>query len=53
LELKAVDGRMTGAALVEVENLAHLQKIMRAARRVKGITDVQRRERISADEHTA
>ena len=53
MELKAVDGRMTGAALVEVENLAHLQKIMRAARRVKGITDVQRRERISADEHTS
>jgi GTP diphosphokinase / guanosine-3',5'-bis(diphosphate) 3'-diphosphatase len=50
MELKTVDGRVSGAALVEVENLAHLQRIMRAARRVKGITDVARRERISAEE---
>jgi GTP pyrophosphokinase len=53
LDLKAVDGRMTGAALVEVENLAHLQRIMRAARRVKGVSDVQRRERISSEEHAS
>jgi GTP pyrophosphokinase len=50
LELKSVDGRVTGAALVEVENLSHLQKIMKAARRVKGITEVARRERITAEE---
>jgi guanosine-3',5'-bis(diphosphate) 3'-pyrophosphohydrolase len=50
LELKSVDGRVTGAALVEVENLAHLQKIMKAARRVKGLTEIARRERISADD---
>jgi GTP diphosphokinase / guanosine-3',5'-bis(diphosphate) 3'-diphosphatase len=49
LELRSVDGRVTGAALVEVENLTHLQKIMKAARKVKGITDVARRERISND----
>ncbi|HSA54366.1 MAG TPA: bifunctional (p)ppGpp synthetase/guanosine-3',5'-bis(diphosphate) 3'-pyrophosphohydrolase, partial [Gemmatimonadaceae bacterium] len=34
MDLRTVDGRVTGAALVEVENLAHLQKIMKAARRV-------------------
>jgi GTP pyrophosphokinase len=49
MELKSVDGRAVGAVLVEVENLAHLQKIIRAARKVKGITDVQRRERISPE----
>jgi GTP pyrophosphokinase len=49
MELKTVDGRVTGAALVEVENLAHLQKIMKAARRVKGITEVARRERITSE----
>ncbi|HEX5581886.1 MAG TPA: bifunctional (p)ppGpp synthetase/guanosine-3',5'-bis(diphosphate) 3'-pyrophosphohydrolase, partial [Gemmatimonadaceae bacterium] len=38
MELRTTDGRVTGAVLVEVENLAHLQKIMKAARRVKGIT---------------
>ena len=37
----------TGAVLVEVENLAHLQKIMKAARRVKGVTEVARRERLT------
>ena len=40
LELKTIDGKVTGAALVEVENLAHLEKIMKAARRVKGIAAV-------------
>jgi GTP pyrophosphokinase len=49
LELKSVDGRVTGAALVEVENLVHLEKIIRAARRVKGVTEVSRRERLTAD----
>ncbi len=50
LELKTVDGRVTGAALVEVENLAHLERIMKAARRVKGISAVSRRERLTAEE---
>ncbi len=49
LELRTTDSRVTGAALVEVENLTHLQKIMKAARRVKGITEVARRERISEE----
>ena len=39
----------TGSLLVEVENLAHLEKIIKAARKVKGITDVARRERITQD----
>jgi len=49
LELKSVDGRVSGAAVVEVENLAHLQKILKAVRRVKGVTEVARREHISAE----
>jgi guanosine-3',5'-bis(diphosphate) 3'-pyrophosphohydrolase len=50
LELRTTDGRVSGSALVEVENLDHLQKIMRTVRRVKGITDVARREKITAEE---
>jgi GTP pyrophosphokinase len=50
LELKTVDGRVVGAALVEVENLAHLDKIIKAARRVKGVSAVARRERLTAEE---
>ncbi|MDQ6925978.1 MAG: TGS domain-containing protein, partial [Candidatus Eremiobacteraeota bacterium] len=46
MELHTADGRATGSVVVEVENLDHLQKIMRAARRVKGINEVSRRERM-------
>ncbi len=49
MELKTSDGRASGAVLVEVENLAHLQRIIKAARRVKGITEVARRERINPE----
>jgi GTP pyrophosphokinase len=49
MELRTTDGKATGAVLVEVENLAHLQKIIRAARKVKGITEVARRERITQE----
>jgi GTP pyrophosphokinase len=47
MELRTGDGGVSGSVLVEVENLTHLQKIVKAVRRVKGITDVTRRERIS------
>ena len=50
MELKSIDGRVNGAVLVEVENLAHLEKIIKATRKVKGITDVARRERITTGE---
>lgn len=50
LELRTTDGRVTGIALVEVENLAHLERIVKAARRVKGINAVSRRESIVTDE---
>jgi GTP diphosphokinase / guanosine-3',5'-bis(diphosphate) 3'-diphosphatase len=50
MELKAVDQRAVGAVLVEVENLDHLQQIVKAVRRVKGISEVSRRERITTDE---
>jgi GTP pyrophosphokinase len=49
MELRTVDGRATGSVLVEVENLSHLQKIVKAARRVKGITEVARREHITGE----
>jgi (p)ppGpp synthase/HD superfamily hydrolase len=33
-----------GSVLVEVENQTHLNKVIRAIRRVKGVMDVSRRE---------
>jgi len=50
MDLKAVDGRAVGAMMVEVENLQHLQQIVKAVRRVKGISEIARRERISTEE---
>jgi GTP pyrophosphokinase len=49
LELKTAEGKVTGAAMVEVENLAHLERIIKAARRVKGIAAVSRREKLGTD----
>jgi GTP pyrophosphokinase len=50
MDLHSTDGRVNGSVIVEVENLAHLEKIIKATRKVKGITDVARRERITTSE---
>ena len=50
MDLRTMDGRVNGAVMVEVENLAHLEKIIKAARRVKGVSEVARRERITAEQ---
>lgn len=50
LELRTHDGRVTGAALVEVENLPHLERIIKAARRVKGVASVARQEQLTTDD---
>src|SRR5688572_21904689 len=49
MEVRSGDGGVFGSVLVEVENLSHLQKIVKAIRRVKGVTDVARRERVAAE----
>ncbi|MBI4542161.1 MAG: bifunctional (p)ppGpp synthetase/guanosine-3',5'-bis(diphosphate) 3'-pyrophosphohydrolase [Gemmatimonadetes bacterium] len=48
LELSSGEGGMTGHVLVEVENLAHLTRVMKAVRRVRGVGEVGRRERLDA-----
>jgi GTP pyrophosphokinase len=44
VDLQARDGVAFGTLLVEVENQAHLTKVIRAMRRVKGVISVERRE---------
>lgn len=43
-DMRATDGGMTAAFVVEVQNLSHLKRIMEAVRRVKGVVSVVRRE---------
>ena len=43
-ELSTRDGAVFGTVLVEVENQSNLNKVLRAMRRVKGITEVARRD---------
>jgi len=46
IEMASGEGGMTGHVIVEVENLSHLNKVAKAVKRVKGVTDVGRRERL-------
>lgn len=46
-ELTSRDGAMFGSVVVEVEHSSHLSKVMRAMRRVKGVTAVERRDAVA------
>jgi len=43
-DLHTKDGSVFGTIFVEVDNLPHLAKVLKAVRRVKGVTTVERRE---------
>ena len=43
-DMRATDGGMTAAFVVEVQDLSHLERVMQAVRRVKGVVTVIRRE---------
>ncbi|HWA59450.1 MAG TPA: bifunctional (p)ppGpp synthetase/guanosine-3',5'-bis(diphosphate) 3'-pyrophosphohydrolase [Gemmatimonadales bacterium] len=43
-ELSTKDGTVFSTIVVEVDNRTHLAKVIKAIRKVKGITDVERRE---------
>jgi GTP pyrophosphokinase len=45
-EMRAVEGGMTGAFVVEVHDLAHLKKVIKGVRRVNGVLAVERREQV-------
>jgi GTP pyrophosphokinase len=49
-EIRTVEGGMTGSFVVEVPNLAHLKKVMKAIRNVAGVLSVERREHFSDTE---
>jgi GTP pyrophosphokinase len=43
----AVEGGMHGEFVIEIEDLTHLTKVMKAVRKVKGVVNVERRERLA------
>ncbi len=43
-DMRAADGGMSGAFVVEVQDLPHLRKVMKAVSSVKGVLRVERRE---------
>jgi hypothetical protein len=48
-ELRSWDAHLTGALGVHVENLVKLQRTLKAARRVKAVTAVTRKESLVSD----
>ena len=48
-ELASKDGVVYGSVLVEVENHTHLHKVLKAVRKVKGVTEIARRDSGSAE----
>jgi GTP diphosphokinase / guanosine-3',5'-bis(diphosphate) 3'-diphosphatase len=48
-EMKADDRGMKGEFVVEVENLTHLNRVIGAVKRIKGVVKVERREQVDPD----
>jgi GTP diphosphokinase / guanosine-3',5'-bis(diphosphate) 3'-diphosphatase len=46
-EIRSEEGGMTGSFVVDVQDLAHLKKVMKAIRQVSGVISVERREHVS------
>ncbi len=46
-EMRAVEGGMNGAFVVEVQDLAHLKKVIKSVRRVNGVLSVERKEHVT------
>lgn len=49
-EIKSKEGGMTGSFVVEVQDLAHLKKVMKYIRRVNGVASAERREHFAGSE---
>ncbi|HEX8275862.1 MAG TPA: bifunctional (p)ppGpp synthetase/guanosine-3',5'-bis(diphosphate) 3'-pyrophosphohydrolase [Longimicrobiaceae bacterium] len=49
-DIQADDAGMKGQFVVEVENLTHLNRVLAAIRKVKGVISVERREQVDASD---
>ena len=50
-EIKSVEGGMTGAFVVEVQDLTHLKKVMKQIKRVNGVLSAERREHFAGSDY--
>ncbi|HSJ25206.1 MAG TPA: TGS domain-containing protein, partial [Longimicrobiales bacterium] len=50
-EIKSKEGGMTGAFVVEVQDLSHLKKVMKQIRRVNGVLSAERREHFAGSDY--
>jgi GTP diphosphokinase / guanosine-3',5'-bis(diphosphate) 3'-diphosphatase len=50
-EIKSKEGGMVGSFVVEVQDLAHLKKVMKYIRRVNGVMSAERREHFSGTDY--
>jgi GTP diphosphokinase / guanosine-3',5'-bis(diphosphate) 3'-diphosphatase len=50
-EIKSKEGGMTGAFVVEVQDLSHLKKVMKYIRRVNGVMEAERREHFAGADY--
>jgi (p)ppGpp synthase/HD superfamily hydrolase len=48
-EMKADERGMLGEFVVEVENLTHLNRVIGAVKKIKGVVKVERREQVDPD----
>ena len=46
-DLHSKDGSVFGTIFVEVDNLPHLAKVLKSVRKVKGVSEIERREAAS------
>jgi GTP pyrophosphokinase len=51
-DLQADERGMHGQFVVEVENLSHLNRVIKAVRKVKGVISVERGEQMDSEEPT-
>jgi (p)ppGpp synthase/HD superfamily hydrolase len=49
-DMRSTEGGMNGEFVVEVRDLAHLEKVRRAIGRVNGVLDVERREHFDEED---
>ena len=49
-DMRSTDGGMDAVFVVEVQDLSHLNRVVKAVKRVKGVLEVERREYVDDED---